>query len=682
MAELGLTFEREDLGGGRHRLTKYLRPIAYDDAGTLRRIDTTWVSSGIAKLPHTVAKAPIKVDVAADGMRRLYLGADKGAYIEIGAPLVKDALAYEKIAYLATAARAGSKLAWDGANTKMQIIHAGHFVKAEVELLNGYAPDTMAFPLTLRGYTLKGETILLDGKPVATLRDPVVYDAANPDGAQQALRWEVAEINKVLCLVLSGINVRGMTRPVIDPTLTLDEGEAGIDADTTLIENLPTDNFGTNATLWCWESGSGYRRQAIFRLDLSSIAAGSTVTSAALTLTKSADGDASTGNIYAILAANSGWTEDGAKWDYATGTTRWAGDTGSNGGSDAGCSVSGTDYNASAIGAWSFAAWGAAPAGTPGDSALNTTQVANACGGNLELILIPTTGIAFCSSDHATASYRPKLVVEYTESGANEDVALTLARTAGLAQSGISAAQSALSFARAAGMAQTGMAASAGAVSFAKGNTVTQSAAAASFGALSLARAEGLTFSGLSAGLGTLTLARIDDLVQTGQAGALGALSLSRTMNAMLNAAAGSVGALTLSREMALVVTGSQLIEVSLTLSRAVTIGASAQAGTNAVLTISLKLAETAGGSAATAAALLLARDAALTALGSWAATAGVTLGRVLVLTSDGSITVSAVVPAERIYTVPAEDRVYTVAAEDRVFVVEAEDRVYVVKRG
>lgn len=47
-----------------------------------------------------------------------------------------------------------------------------------------------------------------------------------------------------------------------------------------------------------------------------------------------------------ILPANSAWGEFTATWDYAVdGVTRWAGDVGANGGTDAGCSVAGTDYS-------------------------------------------------------------------------------------------------------------------------------------------------------------------------------------------------------------------------------------------------------------------------------------------------------------------------------------------------
>ena len=51
MTILRICSETEELGGGRFRLTQHLRPIAYDDAGTLRRIVSDWGDSGIQERP-------------------------------------------------------------------------------------------------------------------------------------------------------------------------------------------------------------------------------------------------------------------------------------------------------------------------------------------------------------------------------------------------------------------------------------------------------------------------------------------------------------------------------------------------------------------------------------------------------------------------------------------------------
>jgi len=105
-------------------------------------------------------------------------------------------------------------------------------------------------------------------------------------------------------------------------------------------------------------------------------------------------------------------------WDYATGTTRWAGDTGGDGGTDAGCSVSGTDYNGTSMGGWTYTSGDAA--GVEYAVALNTAQFTSLVSANYGLVARSGDAdwkSAIASSDHATTGYRPKLVVEYTEAG-------------------------------------------------------------------------------------------------------------------------------------------------------------------------------------------------------------------------------------------------------------------------
>jgi hypothetical protein len=118
---------------------------------------------------------------------------------------------------------------------------------------------------------------------------------------------------------------------------------------------------------------------------------------------------------HAILAANSGWLES-CTWNYADGagaSDRWAGDVGADGGADAGCSVSGTDYNAVAMGSALFAA--SEPAYTQHNFALNTAQMAALVAANYGICIRGgATTKGYITSDHATAGYRPKLVVDYT----------------------------------------------------------------------------------------------------------------------------------------------------------------------------------------------------------------------------------------------------------------------------
>ena len=112
---------------------------------------------------------------------------------------------------------------------------------------------------------------------------------------------------------------------------------------------------------WIEMNTASDRRISLIKFDLSSIPDGATIDSATIYFYESYHfgAQAYTGTLYRIKAANSGWAE-GTKnaaaaaagescWhalasDGASGiTTAWAGDTGSNGGTDAGCSVSGTD---------------------------------------------------------------------------------------------------------------------------------------------------------------------------------------------------------------------------------------------------------------------------------------------------------------------------------------------------
>lgn len=55
-----------------------------------------------------------------------------------------------------------------------------------------------------------------------------------------------------------------------------------------------------------------------------------------------------------ILVANNGWS-DSSTWNYKTpSTARWAGDAGSDGGEDAGCTQSGTDFATTLLGSESL----------------------------------------------------------------------------------------------------------------------------------------------------------------------------------------------------------------------------------------------------------------------------------------------------------------------------------------
>ncbi|MFA5053316.1 MAG: DNRLRE domain-containing protein [Parcubacteria group bacterium] len=219
---------------------------------------------------------------------------------------------------------------------------------------------------------------------------------------------------------LSGVRLKSEAKTVINnvPALSVEtlQPDAAAGVDTFIAGDTSANtNYGTNAAIQIrnnakWQNG-------LIKFDLSGIPAGSTIFSATLSLwTSTQRADTGTITAYRILAANSAWTEAGATWNYAVATaTRWAGDAGGDGGADAGCSVSGTDYSATALGSTDFA--DGEVVNTQHDIALNVSEMQSMFAANCGMVLIPTAGTRYMearSSDYATdATKRPKLVVYY-----------------------------------------------------------------------------------------------------------------------------------------------------------------------------------------------------------------------------------------------------------------------------
>lgn len=172
-------------------------------------------------------------------------------------------------------------------------------------------------------------------------------------------------------------------------------------------------NQGSDIALFV--DNSGVRRNTLIKFDLSSLA-GKTITSVVLSLWASTtQPNPGTFKIHRILAANALWGEMTATWSREDwdADNPWAGDVGSDGGADAGCSVSGTDYSATEMG--SFTTSGQV-ANTEMQVTLNATEFTAMIGANYGMIVIPSTAnlFTFRSRNYSTATRRPKLTVSYT----------------------------------------------------------------------------------------------------------------------------------------------------------------------------------------------------------------------------------------------------------------------------
>lgn len=176
----------------------------------------------------------------------------------------------------------------------------------------------------------------------------------------------------------------------------------------------PTTEYSTAASVNVDQSSPS---RMLLQFDLSSIPAGSTINSATLYLYNL---NLRTGDRpFAAYRILQDW-EEACTWNLAkpSTSTPWLGDTGADGGADAGCSVAGTDHNSTAMGSWTYLANTAA--NTEHQVALDTSEVAAWLTANYGMVLRMTTvlsAITWATSDNTTATYRPRLVIDYTAAG-------------------------------------------------------------------------------------------------------------------------------------------------------------------------------------------------------------------------------------------------------------------------
>lgn len=317
---------------------------------------------------------------------------------------------------------------WDMANLYASITNTWRRIKSEFILKDSTAPTRLRFEIVLVGLTMTSWKLYSGTDLVGSIDPPTAEDAngtavpvtAAYDGTH--IEWSVAPT--------------GFTYPIkVDPTFT--DGYGGdVDSsiDTMTYQPQPSNNYATVESMRMENLSTEYMR-GLIKFDLSSLS-GATINSANLYLYNLTNNQASKNfAVNSILSANSAWTEAGASHNYAIGTTRWAGDAGSDGGDDAGCGVSGTDFNATDMGTWTTGSLD--PIGTEYNISLNVTQVEAWITANYGAVLrmVTSSGSSnyIASSDHATTEYRPKLVVVYTAGDASVTAVVATASAAGIA---------------------------------------------------------------------------------------------------------------------------------------------------------------------------------------------------------------------------------------------------------
>ena len=157
----------------------------------------------------------------------------------------------------------------------------------------------------------------------------------------------------------------------------------------------------------------------LVKFPLTNLPSGAIISAASLAITLAQAAQRTTSPTWRrILPANSGWVE-GATWNHANPTTSlvWAGDTGGDGGQDAGCRVSGVDISDTPIGSFNMTAGDAI--GTVYTANLDLTEFGYMIANNCGFLLAYAAGAAeqAHSSKATTPSNRPVLTVTYTEAG-------------------------------------------------------------------------------------------------------------------------------------------------------------------------------------------------------------------------------------------------------------------------
>lgn len=316
-------YTEEDVNHGEHRLSVHNAPIGYDHDGQLRRIEADWKSSGDLERPHMITKSRLMTSVGDDGMRRIHPTREKDKYIEVGAPYVKPAGAWVKMPF-SGAVRSANRITWSRAEADLSIVHAGHYLKLDLALKDGYIPPNgqFGFPVGLQGLTRQGNKILDGDRVVMTLRAPVAFDAASPWDVRP-IKSEFAWLDGRAYILFALPSLSGMTRPVVDPMLALQpDGTTGYD---TAIIGPPQDSMNFGSITDCYigqQTGGALTGRCLIKFDLDQLPSTAIVTEATPSLYARSD-FSSNDRTLKFFRLKRNWVEMQATWNVFSTGNNW-----------------------------------------------------------------------------------------------------------------------------------------------------------------------------------------------------------------------------------------------------------------------------------------------------------------------------------------------------------------------
>jgi len=291
---------------------------------------------------------------------------------------------------------------WPGASLLYE--YGGHVIQEYILLEQGHPQEFRwrvrgrEFGLTTQGGVRFAQIYL----PPPLLTGPQLSPSENPSHIPMPLKWEIDSGD--LVVRLPDGDFAGM---ILDPTITLQPG-ASDGVDSYMDEINPTTNYGNSTQMYVGHGiTDGYRTNSLVKFDYSAIPKGSRIDEMEMTLyviSVSAD------DVYAYRVLVP-WTEGGVTWNSRDGANNWSG---------AGCNGSGTDRDTSHFdylpilsGCTGYYTWTFSNGGQ--------TMMQSHFENNQGILLTDNlngTGsartVVFATSDNASASNWPKMVVDYT----------------------------------------------------------------------------------------------------------------------------------------------------------------------------------------------------------------------------------------------------------------------------